>query len=936
MSEHNNLKAIQETKTLEQPWDDLDLDVGREHQLCSLHGGKTLNIHRLESGVIVYRCMNPSCEAHTGGTIVDFVRLAKNMASTKEAIVFLLQTYGTLLKHPFDLSHVSGKSEELRKVEASITKLDGPILPGEQVKPPTYYFDQKGRRHEEVLVKVERDGVELWESLRLDACSMAHVTSGRWGHKEASVAVLRWDMGQGAARNKVIRPFLRNSQGAWSLGVDGLVTRPLYRLDQIDAYPERAVLIVEGEKCMQRLETWLAGKSEQEACVVTTCVGGAEAAEKTDFSLLKKTSAPIYIIPDCDKPGLVYARVIAAALPDADVRLIWVHPDKDEGTGYDVADWIEQHPDGDLFDASMTFPLSYNAELESLIRRARNTSISQAEGLIFELVTLWRLDGLALDLLFGCIATACDISKTSVKARYKQLSMAQVAPYGYEHLIASKVLSDEFGGHLVCSQGLWWAWQGRHWDKLYSQDDVNAHIEPVITREWRPDMEKVKLVKGARELLPMLCHKNGSVLRLNEPPQPVLNCTNVELVLQEDGSVVTRTHQPENYSMLALDVTYDPEATCPTYDAALELWFNHDQELIDFWHEVAGYLIQPDRWLKHFFLMQGEGDNGKSTLMKIIATLCGNAVAHIEIEKLDERFALAPLVGKLIALDDDVKAGAKLPDGILKKLSETKVASIEYKTRTPVDIVLVAAPVMLCNRWPSISDITPATLDRAMCIPFPHSIPLHKRDPNLLKIIRTKELSGVLNRCLEGLARLRARGRFEQPMAVELCKQSFLGHSNHTIQWAQHRLDKVPSTQGTYSVSARELYDDYRAWCTEQGFQHIMVSMTSLYKTLKGLSLHVQSASASDGRFRVWGVRIKDELKQVQLAHTLCTILKASGSIRDVVSAIDLVNKICELQNEELEALNRQQLRDLVEQAGFIVVDAHPRKGRFCIHGATL
>jgi len=930
VNQSSNLDGIDELKRLEQAWVELGLEVGKEKQSCPIHGGHTLNVHRLDSGTIVYRCMNPSCEAHRGGTIIDFVRLLEHFDSVKDSIQFLADKHGIVVRCG---ASKEGSADVAQVVQAQ--GLSGPIRGREAVEPPGYYYDARGRRHEEIQVEVERGGVKLYESMRLDACTMQHVVSGVWGGREASIAVLRWQMPAGTSPSKIIRPFVQNARGGWTLGLEGVVSRPLYALDVIEAHPERCVLIVEGEKCMQAVRDLLDKQGVADQYIVTSCIGGASAVDATDLSVLAKHQGDVYVIPDCDEPGLLYARRLAAGLPDLAMRLIWVHPDREQAGGYDVADWIEQgHTE--LFDAQLIEALSYNAQLDDLMRRARCVTIETAEALLHELASSWRLEGLVLEAIFAAISQATDLPKSSIKARYRSYVMRLIAPHGFEHLVATKVVEEAFGGHLLCVQGLWWTWTGRHWEKLFGYEDVCEHIEPVAKRHWHEQMDMVKLLKGVRDILPMMCNRSTNELTLNALPQAVLNCTNTELVLRPDGSFAQRTHQPKHHAILALDVAYDPEATCPSYDAALELWFNGDQELIDYWHEVAGYLIQPDRWLKHFFLLQGEGDNGKTTLMHIITKLCAGAVAHIEVQNLGERFGLAPLVGKLIALDDDVKAGTKLPDGILKKLSEAKATSIEYKNKTPVDLMLVAAPVMLCNRWPSISDVTPATLDRAVCIPFLHSIPQSKRNPKLLETIFTHELSGVLNRCLQGLSRLRARGYFHHPYEVVSCKQRFLSSANHTIAWANDRIERIPSARGAISTPGRELYDDYIAWCTEQGFHGKTVSMSALARILEGLSMHVQAGSARDGRFRVWGARLIDDSEVNSKVELVASLLTRSENLRDIVFAQDLIAKIQDKKIPELAGFSFAQLRALVEQAGFIVKNASPRYGRFKILAAKL
>src|SRR5262249_61058357 len=66
-------------------------------------------------------------------------------------------------------------------------------------------------------------------------------------------------------------------------------------------------------------------------------------------------------------------------------------------------------------------------------------------------------------------------------------------------------------------------------------------------------------------------------------------------------------------------------------------------------------------------------------LVQTIARLLGPGLVSAQrIENLDKhRFASTSLLGKLPLVDDDVRAGIRLPDGELKKISEAKPITAE-------------------------------------------------------------------------------------------------------------------------------------------------------------------------------------------------------------------------------------------------------------------
>jgi putative DNA primase/helicase len=79
----------------------------------------------------------------------------------------------------------------------------------------------------------------------------------------------------------------------------------------------------------------------------------------------------------------------------------------------------------------------------------------------------------------------------------------------------------------------------------------------------------------------------------NALPPPVINCANAEVWISPDGTVDLRPHRPESHLRHCLDVTYDPEATCPTYDRAVREIFakaDNPKAMVRHWNEC---------WLRH-------------------------------------------------------------------------------------------------------------------------------------------------------------------------------------------------------------------------------------------------------------------------------------------------------------------------------------------------
>ena len=153
-----------------------------------------------------------------------------------------------------------------------------------------------------------------------------------------------------------------------------------------------------------------------------------------------------------------------------------------------------------------------------------------------------------------------------------------------------------------------------------------------------------------------------------------------------------------------------------------------------------------------------------------------------------DRFNTAALPGKLLLIDDDLSASVTLADGLLKKISESKMISARHAYgRRNFNFRCLALPVMAGNTYPLTNDVSHGLVRRAQVIPFDRIFTPQEADPGLFPAIWESELPGVLNRALDGLRRLRQRGGFKSPKDCEKAKAEFMAHANPLIAFIDEK-----------------------------------------------------------------------------------------------------------------------------------------------------
>ena len=429
------------------------------------------------------------------------------------------------------------------------------------------------------------------------------------------------------------------------------------------------------------------------------------------------------------------------------------------------------------------------------------------------------------------------------------------------------------GKHLMLgTDGRFWHYDIRLWRPVSDQWVSKMVLETI---EANP-VKKQNTASLMTQVLTVLKAKvavKDDVLGFVADPPPVINSANGEIWIRDDGAVELRTHHPESHLRHCLNVAYDPDAKCPEYDRAVEEIFasaDNPEDLVRHWNEFVGYVIQPRRHIPTIMILLGGGDNGKTVLIRTVIRLLGTSLVEAQrVDNLDKnRFAMGSLFGKLLYVDDDVRAGARLPDGILKTISEAKEVTGEYKYKSPFNFTVRTVPVLLCNNIPSLADLSHGMLRRLQVIPFDRTFTGDAKDATLFDRIWATELPGVLNRALRGYRRLLERNSsFKIPDAVQKATAAWLGHANPLPAFIEERCVKGVSER----CWMQGLYAAYTTWAQQAGYTLIQ-SQQSFRRNLEHLGF--KSSRGNRGQ-RVAGLLCVNSqslpLSTSPEARTLCS-----------------------------------------------------------------
>jgi putative DNA primase/helicase len=390
-------------------------------------------------------------------------------------------------------------------------------------------------------------------------------------------------------------------------------------------------------------------------------------------------------------------------------------------------------------------------------------------------------------------------------------------------------------------RGEWLRWQAGAY-RPYGEDDVQAalsrHVRAEFTRiaETRtqgkkqgrpPRIQKVTrgLCGDVAAALKSLCLVGTDVEQptwLGEGPFPATEAVaarngllHLPSYMRGEGGLHPTT--PVFFSAVALDFDIDLAAPRPAAWLAFlgELWAN-DPQSIETLQEWFGYWLLPDTSLQKIFFLLGPPRSGKGTICRVLEQLLGAAnVVGPTFSGLAGEFGLQPLLRKRLAVVSDARLSARADRGVvverLLSVSGEDTLTVNRKHQSPVTGKLPTRLMIATNELPNLLDASGALVGRLVVLRLTESF-TGKEDPVLLGRL-VPELPGILLWSLEGLRRLRARGRFAQPPSGRPPLDQMAEVSSPVRAFAEECCEVGPGRQ----VAKQDLFEAWQAWCGERG-----------------------------------------------------------------------------------------------------------------------
>ena len=302
----------------------------------------------------------------------------------------------------------------------------------------------------------------------------------------------------------------------------------------------------------------------------------------------------------------------------------------------------------------------------------------------------------------------------------------------------------------------------------------------------------------------------------------ILNVQNGTLDLSQAEPKFMK-HSPDMLLSKICNVKYDPSASCPIWIKFLDEIMQGDKDKIQYLQKVAGLSLTGNTEQETCFILYGSTTrNGKSTFVETLIYLLGDYAVSMRPESLavkqnlDSRQAsgdIARLAGCRFVNASEPPKRMLFDTALLKSLLGRDSITARHLHQREFTFIPKFKLVMNTNYLPTITDDTVFSSGRINVISFDKHFEPEDQDKQLKNKLRAeRELSGILNWCIQGLYMYRQQG-FETPQAIRKATESYRADSDKIGNFISECLTKSGD-----NCKAKDVYEAYSKWCDENGF----------------------------------------------------------------------------------------------------------------------
>lgn len=391
----------------------------------------------------------------------------------------------------------------------------------------------------------------------------------------------------------------------------------------------------------------------------------------------------------------------------------------------------------------------------------------------------------------------------------------RVTPGGYyaqNHTVNAATFVQNYypNNTLVFVQQQPYRFNGRVWER-FTEDELKHQLAmAMLSSEPKADV-----INGTFKVLSYLFTRANIVLGTwpSRDTSHLIVCQNGILDVHTG---ILEPHNAAFFTTSILPYNYDPNATAPQWLSFLSGTLENDLDRILLLQEWLGYMLVTSYEYQKAMLLLGALRSGKGTIGRILKELVGEQTyAGISLGGLATDAILENISDKSVLFVGDAHSISgndrnKVMEAF-KSITGNDNISFNRKYKGAWNGTLPGRITMAANNIPAFADDSGAMANRLLILSFNKSF-LGSEDPTLTPRLLT-ELPGICNWAIQGLARLRANGRFTEPEASRIEREEIISQQAPLISFINERCEMGEG----FKETTDSVYNAYKMWRVSEG-----------------------------------------------------------------------------------------------------------------------
>ncbi len=383
----------------------------------------------------------------------------------------------------------------------------------------------------------------------------------------------------------------------------------------------------------------------------------------------------------------------------------------------------------------------------------------------------------------------------------------------------------------------WFFWDGRHWARD-EEGEITRQAKRVVDELLAaaklvndPDTSKRRMAFAFKSQT--AARISGMIeLAKTEPGVPIkfdafdrqphlLNVAN-GLVDLRTGELLP--HDRDAFSTHVIDIEYDPSAECPVFETFIVDVLARDPELVEYVQRAVGYAATGETREQCFFVLHGEGANGKSTALNAVRSVLDSYGKHTPTDTLVQKAGgasndLARLAGTRFVTASEANADQRLADALLKQVTGDEPIVARFLFKEFISFRPTFKLFLATNQLPQVNGNDPAMWRRIRTIPFTRVFTPEEQDRELADKLAA-ERAGILAWIVRGAVSWYRSG-LPTPAAVKSANAEYRSEMDSVGQFIEERCELAADA----AVSASTLYGSYRHHSNDNGRSPVSTTM---------------------------------------------------------------------------------------------------------------